>query len=111
MPPAKDWVTLANQRVAAGQFQLWEHDDQVVSMAGFSEPVAGVARVGPVYTPPAHRNRGYGTAVTATASAAALSGGATHIVLYTDLSNPTSNAIYQTIGYHPHHDAEERTFT
>ena len=69
-----------------------------------------MARVGAVYTPPAYRRRGYGAAVTAKATAAALSAGADHVVLYPDLANPTSNSVYQSIGYKPAHDAEERAF-
>ena len=101
---------LAERRVRAGQLWLWEDDQQPVSLAGFSNAVAGVSRVGPVYTPPAYRRRGYGAAVTAEATAAAINAGSKHVVLYTDLSNPTSNAIYQAIGYRADHDAEERTF-
>lgn len=48
--------------------------------------------------------------MTAEATAAAVRAGAAHVVLYTDLANPTSNSIYQAIGYRPDHDAEERTF-
>jgi predicted GNAT family acetyltransferase len=81
-----------------------------MAVAGVSPAAAGVARVGPVYTPPAARGRGYGSAVTATASQAAIDAGASHVVLYTDLSNPTSNAIYQAIGYRPDHDADEVAF-
>ena len=51
-----------------------------------------------------------GAPVTAEATAAALAGGAGHVALYTDLANPTSNSIYQAIGYRPDHDAEERSF-
>jgi predicted GNAT family acetyltransferase len=108
--PVLDWRTGAQQRIGAGQLRLWQDGNTVSSMAGFSSPVAGVSRVGPVYTPPARRRRGYGAAVTAEGTAAALAAGATHVVLYTDLSNPTSNAIYQEIGYRPDHDAEERSF-
>jgi predicted GNAT family acetyltransferase len=79
-------------------------------MAAVTAPAAGVARVGPVYTPPAHRRRGHGSAVTAAATTAAIAGGAEDVVLYTDLANATSNAIYQAIGYRPDHDAEERAF-
>jgi predicted GNAT family acetyltransferase len=57
-----------------------------------------VARIGPVYTPPEYRGHGYGSAVTAAATAAVLAAGAVP-VLYTDLANPTSNKIYQAIGY------------
>jgi len=108
--PVWDWHALAERRVASGHVRLWRDEDTVVSLAGVSAPAAGVARVGPVYTPPAYRRRGYGAAVTATATAAALSAGAEHVVLYTDLANPTSNSIYQRIGYKPDHDAEERAF-
>ena len=75
-------------------------------MASHSAPAGAVARVGPVYTPLALRRRVFGTAVTADASGAALAGGATDVVLYTDLSNP----IYPSIDYRPDHDADERTF-
>jgi predicted GNAT family acetyltransferase len=76
-----------------------------------SQPAAGVARVGPVYTPPARRGHGYGSAVTALASQSGIDAAATHVVLYTDLSNPTSNSIYQAIGFVPDHDSGRWTFT
>jgi hypothetical protein len=41
---------------------------------------------------------------------AALAAGAGHVVLYADLANPTSNSIYQAIGYRFNHDAESRLF-
>jgi predicted GNAT family acetyltransferase len=108
--PVLDWHTVAQRRVAAGQVHLWQDAEAVVSLAGVSAPASGVARVGPVYTPPAWRRRGYGTAVTAHATASALAAGAEHVVLYTDLANLTSNAIYQKIGFVVDHDAEERAF-
>jgi predicted GNAT family acetyltransferase len=64
-----------------------------------------VVRLGPVYTPPEHRGRGYGAAVTAVVSQAALDAGAAHVVLFTDLANATSNALYCRLGYRP---VEER---
>ncbi|MGB7050451.1 MAG: GNAT family N-acetyltransferase [Acidimicrobiales bacterium] len=99
---------VAGRRLADGQFWLWEDGGEPVSVAGVHPPAAGVARVGPVYTPGQRRGRGYGSAVAALASGAGMDRGAAHVVLYTDLSNPTSNAIYQAIGYMPDHDAEER---
>jgi hypothetical protein len=51
-----------------------------------------------------------GGAGPAHATQAALDAGAAQVVLYTDLANPTSNAIYQSIGYLPDHDAVERSF-
>jgi predicted GNAT family acetyltransferase len=99
---------VARRRLADGQFWLWEDGGEPVSIAGVHPPAADVARVGPVYTPGQRRRRGYGSAVTALASRAGMDRGAAHVVLYTDLSNPTSNAVYQAIGYVPDHDAEER---
>ena len=108
--PAGDWSAWAARRIEAGELYLWIEGGVPVAMAAHSAPAAGVARVGPVYTPPSLRRSGFGAAVTAAVSAAALDAGAVHVVLYTDLSNPTSNAIYQAIGYQPDHDAEERAF-
>ena len=108
--PVLDWRASAERRVGAGQVHLWRDKGVFVSLAAVSAPAAGVARVGPVYTPPANRQRGYGAAVTANATAAGLSAGAERVILYTDLANPTSNSIYRSIGYKPDHDAEERAF-
>jgi predicted GNAT family acetyltransferase len=60
--------------------------------------------VGPVYTPPDLRRRGYAGALTAAVSRAALDAGADEVVLFTDLANPTSNALYRRLGYHPLED-------
>lgn len=108
--PNENWRTFAERRIAAGQIHLWQDEDSPVSLAAVSAPAAGVARIGPVYTPAPLRRKGYGAAVTAEATAAATTAGAEHVVLYTDLANPTSNSIYQAIGYRPDHDAEERAF-
>ena len=63
--------------------------------------LARVTRVGLVYTPPEHRRHGYAAACTAAVSQAALDAGAACCVLYTQLSNPQSNAIYRRLGYEP----------
>jgi len=86
-------------RIGHGGLTLWEKDGVPVSLAGRTRPAAGTVRVGPVYTPPEHRRRGYGAAVTAAVSRAALDDGATAVVLFTDLANPTSNPLYQRLGY------------
>jgi predicted GNAT family acetyltransferase len=70
-------------------------------MACRHRTAAGVARVGPVFTPPEHRRHGYGAAVTAACTRDALERDADDVVLFTDLDNPTSNAIYQRLGYLP----------
>lgn len=89
---------------------LWEVDGQPVAWASATAPIAGMSRVGPVYTLPQHRGHGYGSAVTAAAASWALQSGAQHVVLNTDLSNPISNAIYPRLGFHPAYDAAEFAF-
>jgi predicted GNAT family acetyltransferase len=74
-------------------------------MARASTPLAGMSRVTSVYTPMALRGHGYGSAVTAAASRWALEAGASDVVLFTDLANPISNAIYPRLEYRPVHDA------
>ena len=73
-------------------------DGRPVSLTGWM-PIAGGARVGPVYTPPEERGRGYASNLVAHVSADMLERGAAACFLYTDLGNPTSNAIYRRIGY------------
>jgi GNAT superfamily N-acetyltransferase len=95
---------LTDDRLEAGGIMLWEVAGEPVSMAGVSDPAGGVARVGPVYTPKDRRGRGYGGAVTAAITQLALARGATSVILYTDLANPTSNALYARLGYRPAED-------
>jgi len=93
---------LYRRRVELGLLWLWrDGSGEPVSMAGRTVTVAGVSRVGPVYTPPPFRRRGYAAALTAACSQDALDRGAHQVVLFTDLANATSNAIYQQIGYRP----------
>jgi RimJ/RimL family protein N-acetyltransferase len=110
--PAHDLDRLVTHRVSgpAGGYVLWVVDGEPVSLAGFKPSSHGVARIGPVYTPPEHRRRGYGAAVTASASSLVLDGGADDVVLFTDLANSTSNRIYAEIGYAPVRDFIELRF-
>ena len=89
---------------------IWEDHNKPVAMAFASAPIGGMSRVGPVYTPPEHRAHGYGSAVTAAVSDHALKAGARDVILFTDLANPTSNSIYQKIGYRPVYDSTEIEF-
>jgi predicted GNAT family acetyltransferase len=90
-----------DRRIADGLLWLWNVNRTPVSLAGRNQTVAGVARVGPVYTPVEHRRHGYGAAVTVACTHDALDRGAEQVVLFTDVANPTSNAIYRQIGYRP----------
>ena len=88
------------RRIEAGLVSIWE-DGKPVSMASVTKPLARIVRVGLVYTPPGHRGRGYAASCVAAVSRASLDGGASQCVLYTQLSNPQSNAIYRRLGYEP----------
>jgi predicted GNAT family acetyltransferase len=90
--------------VTTSGFLLWEDEGEIVSLAGWGGPTPNGIRIGPVYTPPQLRGRGYATALTAELSQRLLDGdlfpgGRRFCFLYTDLANPTSNAIYERIGY------------
>ncbi len=102
--PERDHQEATDERLSYGGITLWQVDGVPVSMAGVTRTVGGMVRVGPVYTPPELRGRGYAGAATATVSQAALDAGTADVVLYTDLANPTSNALYQRIGYLPVED-------
>jgi predicted GNAT family acetyltransferase len=78
---------------------FWEVNGQPVSMVGYAGPTPNGIRIGAVYTPPEHRNRGYASALTAALSEYLLEQGYKFCFLFTDLLNPTSNHIYQQIGY------------
>ena len=92
-----------------GGYWLWE-DGTPVALAGF-RVIPGVgSRIGPVYTPPEHRRRGYATRLVAELSASRLAQGDPACFLTTDLANPTSNAIYARIGYVKVCDAVEYAF-
>jgi predicted GNAT family acetyltransferase len=89
---------------------LWEVGGTPVAFAGSSESSPGVGRIGPVYTPPDRRRNGYATALVHSLTEALLRRGVGLCLLYTDLANPTSNAIYARIGYRPVLDAVEIEF-
>ncbi|MGW0882295.1 GNAT family N-acetyltransferase [Streptomyces sp. NPDC002671] len=110
--PSPDAGSWADSRFADKHFTFWETPDGTpVSMAGSTSMVGGMIRVDPVYTPAHLRGRGYAGAVTVEVSRAALTAGATDVVLFTNPANPTSNALYQRIGYVPVADFTEYDFS
>jgi uncharacterized protein len=92
-----------------GGLVFWD-DGGAVCMAGFGGRTPNGIRVGPVYTPPELRGRGYGSALTAALTQQLLDGGRRFCFLFTDLANPTSNSIYQRIGYSPVADVDQWAF-
>ena len=82
-----------------GAYWIWSCEGQPVSLTGHGNPTGRGIRIGPVYTPPVHRGRGYASSLVAAESQWLLDNGYEFCFLFTDLANPTSNAIYERIGY------------
>lgn len=97
------------RRIAQGEIFLWKKR-LPLSMAACSGPTPHGIRINHVYTPPEYRGRGYATALVASLSQRMLDTGRRFCFLFTDLSNPTSNSIYQKIGYRPVCDVDAYDF-
>jgi predicted GNAT family acetyltransferase len=101
------------RKINEGSLYCWEVDGTVVAIAGHANVVPTgdviIGRVGPVYTPPEYRRHGYASAVTAHVTRALIERGA-RVMLFTDAANPTSNSIYQSIGYRLVDELIEVTF-
>jgi len=98
--PPVDPARIVERFMTAGKILIWE-DGGPVSMAGSSRGTANGATISAVYTPPEHRGNGYASGCVAALSRMLLEEGKSFCTLFTDLSNPTSNRIYQRIGYRP----------
>jgi len=102
-------VSLMRSMTEEGKFFVWQHDIPV-SMAGLTRPTLHGMSINDVYTPPQFREKGYASALVARLSQYVLDNGKAFCSLYTDLSNPVSNSIYQNIGYHPVADVIDIVF-
>ena len=111
--PAQDWDAMAERWIKGigRRAFLWVDGDRVVSLTGVGGVTPHGIRVGPVYTPPADRGRGYASNLVAEASQLQLDSGREFVFLFTDLANPTANRIYQDIGYEPVIDIDEYDFS
>ena len=85
--------------IESGMYFFYELEGQPVSTAAFARPMKNGITVNMVYTPNAFRRRGYATECVAQLTQKLLDDGWKFTALYTDLKNPTSNSIYQKIGY------------
>jgi len=99
--PPPDALETADRWIAGRHrtVYLWEDEDRATSMVGAGGETPNGIRIGPVYTPPELRARGYATSLTAAATQDQLDRGRRFCFLFTDLANPTSNKIYEAIGY------------
>ena len=90
----------ARPRIEEGTIWLWDVDGEVVHLTAVKQPSFGVVRIGPVYTPTAHRGRGYAKALVAQVAQQEIDAGH-RVCLYTDRDNPVSNHAYAAIGFQP----------
>lgn len=89
------------RRIGTGRVFVWvDDDDRPVNVTAATLPAYGVSRIGPVYTPPEERGRGYASAAVYAVSRLLRQSGE-QPCLFTDQANPTSNRIYEAIGYRP----------
>lgn len=97
-PPSASPEESIRRFMETGKLAVWD-DDGIVSMTGSSRGTPNGATISAVYTPPEHRGCGYASGCVAALSQWLLADGNRFCALYTDLSNPTSNKIYQNVGY------------
>jgi predicted GNAT family acetyltransferase len=114
--PAEEHLSLerallqVERGIQRGAIFLWD-DGGPVSLAACTRPTLHGIAIGPVYTPPEWRKRGYASSLVAQLSQRLLDEGRDFCTLFTDLANPTSNRIYQAIGYRPVCDFAVYRFT
>jgi RimJ/RimL family protein N-acetyltransferase len=90
---------------SSGRYLFWTVDGEPVSMAAIARRLSRTGAIAPVYTPPAHRGRGYAGSATAAVAEQLFAEGKAAVCLYTDLRNPMSNRCYAKIGFVPYCNA------
>lgn len=91
---------IAVAKIEKQEVYLWlDIDGTPLAMNMVGRPTKNGISVSAVYTPPTLRRKGYASALVAHTSQRMLNSGRKFCVLYTDAANPTSNKIYQQIGY------------
>jgi predicted GNAT family acetyltransferase len=89
------------QRLEGGDYFLWEDQGAPVCLVARSRIMPHGVTLGPIYTPPHARGRGFAANCTAAVSQLFLDAGWAYCALFTDLDNPVSNHVYEKIGYQP----------
>jgi ribosomal protein S18 acetylase RimI-like enzyme len=92
------------------KFYLLIDKNEPVSMVREAMKTPNGTSINYVYTPPHLRRRGYATECVAKLSKKLLERGNKFCFLFTDLMNPTSNSIYQKVGYRPVIDVDQYDF-
>lgn len=94
-----DNLQAVQHQIQANQLFVWERDGQMTSTAARKRETSHGTAISLVYTPPEYRGHGYASACVAALSQHLLDSGKSFCCLFTNLINPTSNGIYERIGY------------
>jgi uncharacterized protein len=105
----EDPLARADRLIGDRRIFFWI-DGEPVAMAAWAGRTPNGNRVNHVYTRPDARARGYASNLVAHLSQYLLDQGRRFCFLFTDLANPTSNGIYQKLGYRPVSDCERWEF-
>ena len=105
-----DPARAARLAIEEGRLHFWEVDDEPRSICAWQGPTPNSVRIGLVYTPKQFRGHGYASNAVAELTRRQLLAGRACCTLFTDVRNPTSNSVYQKIGYKPVADFEHVKF-
>lgn len=93
---------VAHRGISDKRFWLWCVEGSAVAVGGHAPlaetPAGKVGRIGSIYTEPTQRGQGYGSAITHHIAQQLLTTCST-VLLYADAANPTSNSIYEHLGF------------
>lgn len=88
--------------IAEGRQFVWADGDSIRAMASYvSARPGGGARIRWVYTPPACRGSGFGTAVSGALAEWLLGSGQVWVSLFANNANSTATGIYRRLGFQP----------
>ncbi len=108
--PLGNFAKFATLKIKNQDLMIWENNEKPVSLASCARPTINGISINMVYTPMQFRKKGYATALVAYLCQKLLNDGWKFCTLFTDLSNPTSNSIYQKVGFRPICDFQEYYF-
>ena len=96
--PHLDVAPAVEAALDGGRLFVWDHDGPRC-VARATEPLGGVSRIGAVFTPPRWRRRGYASACVGALCGWLHEEQGANAVLYAQLCNSSSNAIYRRLGF------------
>ena len=96
--PGGDVSQAVDLSLSARRYFFWD-DGEPRCLARATEPLGGISRIGAVFTPPEWRRRGYAAACVGALCEWVRDEEGANSVLYAQLGNASSNAIYRRLGF------------